>query len=194
MASSVPPGFLLSLTSCCWTSFFILRNSADRPPQSYLWKWKVKVLVTQSCLTLWDSMACSPPGSSVRGNFWARILEWVAIPYSRGSSQPRNRACISCIACRFFTVWATREVLYLPICQSFTPQVWLRHSAISSSTVSPSNPLICHLKCSVLLTWSISCPPVAWKIRKDKARVSLVCQKRQSSGQPCLWLNFQNLV
>jgi len=44
---------------------------------------KVKVLVSQSCPTLCDSMHCNPPGSSVHGNFWARILEWLAIPFSR---------------------------------------------------------------------------------------------------------------
>ena len=43
--------------------------------------------VTQSCPTLCEPMDCSPPGSSVHGIFWARILEWVAIPFSRGSSQ-----------------------------------------------------------------------------------------------------------
>ena len=45
----------------------------------------VKVLVTQSCLTLCDPMDCSLPGSSVHGILQARILEWVAIPFSRGS-------------------------------------------------------------------------------------------------------------
>ena len=47
-------------------------------------------LVTQSCLTLCNPMDCSPPGSSVHGILQARILEWVAIPFSRGSSQRRN--------------------------------------------------------------------------------------------------------
>ena len=51
--------------------------------------WKVKVLVTQSCLTLCNPMDCSPPGSSVHAVLQARILEWVAIPFSRRSSQPR---------------------------------------------------------------------------------------------------------
>ena len=46
--------------------------------------------VTQSHLTLCDPMDCSPPGSSVLGILQARILEWVAIPFSRGSSQPRD--------------------------------------------------------------------------------------------------------
>ena len=52
----------------------------------------------------------SPPGSSVRGIFQARILEWVAISFSRGSSQPRNQTQVSCIAGRFFTNWAMREL------------------------------------------------------------------------------------
>ena len=60
----------------------------------------------QSCLTLWDPMYLSPPGSSVHGILQARILEWVAMPSSRGSSWPRDRtgvSCISCIAGRLFT-------------------------------------------------------------------------------------------
>ena len=62
------------------------------------------VLVAQSCLTLCDPMDCSPPGSSVHGILQARILEWVAIPFSRESSQLRDRIWFSCIAGRFFTI------------------------------------------------------------------------------------------
>ena len=54
-------------------------------------------------------MDCSLPGSSVRGIFQARVLEWVAISFFRGSSQPRNWTQVSCIAGRCLTVWATRE-------------------------------------------------------------------------------------
>ena len=54
-------------------------------------------------------MDCSLPGSSVHGTFQARILEWVAISFSRGFSQPRNRTRVSCIVGRFFTNWAMRE-------------------------------------------------------------------------------------
>ena len=61
-------------------------------------------------LTLCNPMDCSPPGSSVHGILQARILEWVAIPFSRASSQPRNQTEVSCIADRFLTSWATREV------------------------------------------------------------------------------------
>ena len=60
--------------------------------------------VAQSCLTLCNPMDCSPPGSSVHGILQARIVEWVAISYSRGSSQPRERTCISCLAGGFFTI------------------------------------------------------------------------------------------
>ena len=59
------------------------------------------------CLTLWDPMDCSPPGSSVHGILQARILEWVANPFPRGSSQPRDWTCISwssSIAGGFFTI------------------------------------------------------------------------------------------
>ena len=71
-----------------------------------------KVLVSQSCPTLFDPIDCSPPGSSVHKILQAkRIPEWVAIPFSKGSSQPRDRTHISCIAGRFFTVWVIMEAL-----------------------------------------------------------------------------------
>ena len=67
------------------------------------------MLVVQLCLTLYDPMDCSPPGSSVCGILQGRILECIAIPFSRRSSQPRNRTQVSCIAGRFFTIWVTKE-------------------------------------------------------------------------------------
>ena len=54
---------------------------------------------TQSCPTLWNPLDCSLPGSSVHGIFQARILEWIAISSSRGSSGPRDRTCVPCISC-----------------------------------------------------------------------------------------------
>ena len=65
--------------------------------------------VAQSCLTLWDLMDCSLSGSSVYGIFQARVLEWVAISFSRGSSWPRDWNWVSHIAGRCFTISATRE-------------------------------------------------------------------------------------
>ena len=107
--------------------------------------WRVLCLVAQLCLTFWDAMDCSPPGSSVYGDSLGkntgvgccallqvifptqgsnsglphrqilyclshqrspRILEWVAYPFSRGSSWPRNPTRVSCIAYGFFINWA----------------------------------------------------------------------------------------
>ena len=65
---------------------------------------QMKVKVTQSCLTL-----CDPMDYSVHGILQARILEWVAFPFSRGSSQPRGQTQVSRIAGRLFTSWATGE-------------------------------------------------------------------------------------
>ena len=65
--------------------------------------------VTQSCPTLCNPMDCSPPGSPVHGILQARILEWVAISFSRGSSQPRDRTPVSYIAGRFFTIVHKRD-------------------------------------------------------------------------------------
>ena len=67
----------------------------------------VCVKVAQSCLTLCDPMNCSAPGSSVHGILQARTLEWVAVPFSRGSSRPRDRTQVSHITGGFFTIWAT---------------------------------------------------------------------------------------
>ena len=58
----------------------------------------------QSCLTFCDPMDCSPPDSSVHGILQAKILEWAAISFSRGSSQPRDRTQVSDVAGRPFTL------------------------------------------------------------------------------------------
>ena len=62
------------------------------------------MLVTQSGPILCDPMDCNPPESSVHGILRARILEWVAIPFFRGSSWPRDQTQVSCIAGKFFTI------------------------------------------------------------------------------------------
>ena len=72
--------------------------------EALLLTWS-EVKVTQLCPTL-----CNPVGYAVYGILQARILEWVAFPFSRGSSQPRDQTQVSCIAGGFFTSWATREV------------------------------------------------------------------------------------
>ena len=60
--------------------------------------------VTQLCLTLCDPIGSSLPGSSLHGILQVRILEWVAISFSRGSSQPRDQTQVSCIAGRHFNL------------------------------------------------------------------------------------------
>ena len=77
--------------------------------QSFQWsevKWSE---VAQSCPTLSDPMNGSLPGSSIHGIFQARILEWVAISFSRRSSQPRDWTQVSRNVGRLFTMWGTRE-------------------------------------------------------------------------------------
>ena len=69
----------------------LLRNESE----------SVKVFVAQSCPALFDPMDCSPPGSSFHGTLQVRILEWVAITFSKGSSLPRDRTWVSRIAGRF---------------------------------------------------------------------------------------------
>ena len=69
----------------------------------------MKALVTQSYPNLCNPMDCSSPGSSIHGILQARILEWFAISFSRGSSRPRYQTWVSCIPGRFFTIWTTRE-------------------------------------------------------------------------------------
>ena len=84
---------------------------------TYFLNWSkvaVQCCVSFCCLTPWITymntyMPCSLPGSSVHGIFQARILEWVAIPFSRGSSQLRNQTQVSHTAGRLFTVWANRD-------------------------------------------------------------------------------------
>ena len=107
-------------------------------------KVKVKMLVTKSCPTLGDPMDCSPLDSSVHGILQARILERVAIPFSRGPSWPRDQTPVFCTAGRFITVWVTKEapwngkkpIIILPYPQYYFCYLspWERH-AIMKLTV-----------------------------------------------------------
>ena len=73
-------------------------------------KVKSESEVTQSCPTLCDPMDCSLPGSSLHGILQARVLEWGAISFSRGSSRPRDRTRVSRTPGRRFNLWATRAL------------------------------------------------------------------------------------
>ena len=110
---------------CMASSWFSLSLSGLLPfiPSQYIFKkaqatWRGHVWVsgqrlwpglsevTQSCPTLCNPMYCSLPGSSLHGILQARVLEWVAISFSRGSSQPRDRTQVSRIPGRRFNLWA----------------------------------------------------------------------------------------
>ena len=96
---------------------------------------KVKVLVAQLCLTLCNPMDCSPTGSSVHEILQARILEWVAISSSRGSSWPRIWTIISCISYIHWDVlyhWATWEVIMLLLYRYFPNEQKLQHCELGS--------------------------------------------------------------
>ena len=101
-----------------------------------------------SCSVVSDSLRtdCSPPGSSVHGISQARILEWVGIPFSRGSSRPRDGTWVSCTAGIFLYPLITREV---PVCK------------MSVKTV-PSR--IVRLKCQmdIKALYKLSCPTWMW--------------------------------
>ena len=86
----------------CWTNL-----KWGRRFQGQIHRYIHLCLVAQSCPTLCDPLNCSQP--SVHRIFQARILEWVATSYSRGSSQPRGQTQVSCIAVRFFTCRAIGE-------------------------------------------------------------------------------------
>ena len=85
-------------------------SDAIQPSHPYLSETEV----AQLCLTLCDPMDCSLPGSFVCGIFQVIVLDWIAISFCRGSSQPRDWTQVSHVVDRHFTVWATREVRSLP--------------------------------------------------------------------------------
>ena len=84
--------------------------------------------VAQSLSTLCDPLDCSLPGSSVYGIFQARILEWIAISFSRRSSWPRDWTRVSRLVSRCFTVWATREALIDYVCALETDILLYHHN------------------------------------------------------------------
>ena len=84
--------------------FLILSQYISRYPNSFLRKSESESEVAQSCLTLCVPVNCSLPGSSIHRIFQARVLEWVAISFSRGSSQRRDRTQVSHIVGRHFTI------------------------------------------------------------------------------------------
>ena len=106
-------------------------SRADSGANPCVWLTCSELKVPQSCPTL-----CNPMEYMVHGILQARILEWVAFPFSRGSSQPRNQTWVSCIAGGFFTHWAIKEA-----------QNWSKWCEINSSDEFTEISLFAHLFC-----------------------------------------------
>ena len=99
----------------------------------------------QFCLTPCCPMDCSPPGFSVHGILQTRILEWVAMPSSRGSSWPkgwRHGPCASCIGRQILSCWATREALVMPepLLNYDADEMWLWRLSFSLLISLPAFP------------------------------------------------------
>ena len=100
---------------CSWSLCFVKFPGCTKflPPS-----WSSHRLITLRGMTEWVKVAqscptlCNPMDYAVHGILQARILEWVAFPFSKGSSQPRDQTQVSCIAGRFFSNWAIREALW----------------------------------------------------------------------------------
>ena len=122
-------------------------------PVSEKWKWK---LVAQSCPTLCDPMDCSLPGSFVHRIFQARTLEWVAISFPRGSSQPRARTWVSHIAGGFFTVWATRKDLSTTVPLSMGG--FIPGPCLPAGIPKPEDAQIPHIKCYSVFAYILPHP------------------------------------
>ena len=108
----------------------------------------VKLLVVHSCRTLWDPPDCSPPGSILvefcPWNSPAKILEWVAVPISRGSSWPRDQTWVFHNAGTFFTIQATREA----------PSQYVVHSKFPANSPRMSMSFLCQ--------YFLGCPSTGW--------------------------------
>ena len=108
--------------------------------------------IAQSCLTLWDLMDYGLPGSTVHGICSARILKWIAIPFSRGSFWPKDQTQVCWIAGRCFTIWDTREGLSSYTCLS------------NSWRMSVSSSFVLHLGYRIKSTVSKNVPSWAPKL------------------------------
>ena len=128
-------------------------------------------------------MDSSLPDSSVHGILQARILEWVAISFSRGSSQPRNRTWVSCIAGRFFTNWSTRET-WTKVGPILPLHTWTCWSELYIVCINPymwgsvwGCVCVCMLSCVWLFCDPMDCSPPGSSVRG-------ILQARLWSGLP----------
>ena len=119
-------------------------------------------LVAKSCPTLFDPVGCRPPGSSVHGIFQARKLEWVVISFSRGSSQPRDWTCVSCIGRWMLNHCATREAqTRWKLTQISNVLYWGQNNKIKGEKRNPTQ-IISNMK-NIALPIKIKCDVAARK-------------------------------
>ena len=136
-----------------WNRSNIIKNSIKTwkkcsMSKNFLKKFLLMPVCTQSlqfCLTPCCPMDCSPPGFSVHGILQTRILEWVAMPSSRGSSWPkgwRHGPCASCIGRQILSCWATREALVMPepLLNYDADEMWLWRLSFSLLISLPAFP------------------------------------------------------
>ena len=147
-------------------------------------------------------MDCSPPGSSVHGNLQARVLEWVANVFSRGSSRPRDQTRVFSTAGRFFTVWAREACFFLKWHANRGQE--LKHRSVRTRKNHirdlPGGPVVknLHFHCRCLvwipgqelrshMTWGVAAPPpppppnqLREKWDSRKRREPRVCKPQQS--------------
>ena len=149
MVSFVSFAFISALIFSIFLKIYVMKNYFLTTHFVYI-IFYLKVLVTQSCLTPCNPMDCSPSGSSVPEISQTRILEWVAIFSSRGSSQPRDQTQVSCIAGRFFTIWAITEAPYFAF-NSYLDIFYL--ISLNSSLISPNISYMEYTKCMHIILW-----------------------------------------
>ena len=117
-------------------------------------------------------MDYSLPGSSVLGILQGRILEWVAVPFSRGSPRPRDQTQVSCIAGRFFTIWATREAP-----RSY--MLWVNWTL----EPQPENPWVAMtILCATSKTWCSQVKKIKYFLKKIPFHST---QKERTLQTPC---------
>ena len=106
-------------------------------------------VVSRSVVTLCDPLDCSLPGASVHGILQARILKWVAVLSSRGSFQPRDGTCVSCIGRQILYHWATLEVIISDNAELDITSTASPISSVPFSSVAQSCPTLCDpMNCS----------------------------------------------
>ena len=152
----------MSSSNCCFLTYIQIYQEADHMIlYSHLLKNFLQVVVihtvTQSCPTRWDPTDYSPPDFSLHGILQARILEWVAMPSSRGSSQTSCWTQVTGIADRFFTIWAATSHSVSSVSQSC---LTLCNLMDFSAPVFPVHCQLLELAQTCPLSWW--CHPTIW--------------------------------